>query len=186
MRSRYVITKKRRVGTMIAVVLIAGGVTLSSCATPAPVSTTSSGSSGGGADISELVNWRLPPLYGTIDLESGFMPDPYTVEVVAGGSRNLQQVGRVGHVAEAPDFDLNYIGGQYNLYIFVESQGADTVLLVCGPEGRYFYSDDRLGTRPAMVFQSPKSGLYDIWVGSYGSNTTPATLAISEIRPPGW
>ena len=181
---------RNRTMSSVGIVLLATAVaTVVSCASPAPAApptTASPTSTGGTSNITELVNWSLPPLYGTIDLASGFRPDPFRVEVTAGGSRNLQSVGRMGYVAEAPDFDLNYSGGQYNLYIFVESQGADTVLLVCDPSGRYFYSDDRLGTRPAMHFSSPESGLYDIWVGTYGSQTTPATLAISEIRPSGW
>jgi hypothetical protein len=191
--TRRVTTRKRFIDIIAAVVVIVVGATLSSCATSAPATSGSSPSggsagksSGGGSDITDLVDWSLPPAFGTVDLESGFIPDPYLVGLTAGGRQNLERVGRTGYVAEAPDYDLNYVSGSFNLYIFVESQGADTVLLVCDPSGRYFYSDDRIGTRPGIVFQDPESGLYDIWVGTYNPSNTSATLAISEIRPTGW
>jgi hypothetical protein len=186
------ISRKRSMGIVATAVLLALGSLLSSCATTgaAPTPAASAGASGkstgGGTDIAELVDWRLPPSFGTIELESGFIPDPHLIELIAGGRQNLQAVGRTGYVAEAPDYDLNYTSGAFNLYIFVQSQGDDTVLLVCDPSGRYFYSDDRLGTRPGVHFEGPESGLYDIWVGTYNSSNTSATLAISEIRPTGW
>ncbi|HKK48666.1 MAG TPA: hypothetical protein VJ932_06185, partial [Alkalispirochaeta sp.] len=168
-------THRNRTISSVGIVLLAAAMAMVvSCASPAPTApptTASPTSTGGTSDITELVDWSLPPLYGTIDLASGFRPDPFLVEVTAGGNRNLRNVGRVGYVAEAPDFDLNYSSGPYNLYIFVDTQGADTVLIVCDPSGRYFYSDDQIGTRPGMHFSNPESGLYDIWVGTYGSQT---------------
>lgn len=128
-------------------------------------------------------NWQAVPTYGSVSLDAGFLPDPHRVSVTAGGSYDLSFVGESGYVAQAPDYDLYYSAGGHGLYIYVESQGGDTVLLVRDPGGDWYYSDDAAGTRPGLAFSNPRSGLYDIWVGTYGGGLVSATLAISEI---GW
>jgi hypothetical protein len=51
---------------------------------------------------------------------------------------------------------------------------ADTTLLIRAPDGR-FYCDDDGGTRglnPAIRYDSPRAGRYDIWVGSFRAGET--------------
>jgi hypothetical protein len=128
-----------------------------------------------------IPDWSLDSSYGSLNLSAGFSPDPNLTSVLAGGSVDLDSLGYWGSVAEAPDMDLYYDAGSYNLYIYVTEQNADTVLLVNAPDGEWHYSDDTIGTRPGIRFTDPASGMYNIWVGTYGDDMVSAEIAISEI-----
>src|SRR5690606_5796329 len=87
-----------------------------------------------------------------------------------------------GYIATAPDYQISYTAGStYPLIISVLSQ-ADTTLVINGPDGAWHCNDDTNGLNPAVTFNPPSSGVYDIWVGTYGQSTAPATLYISEIE----
>jgi hypothetical protein len=118
----------------------------------------------GGAALAQ--NWQGQPTYGSVELKSGFRPDPFLRDVVAGGSESIEHLGFYGYVAENPDFDLYYTSGPFELIFRVEDAQTDTVLLV---------------NAPAIEFESPMDGLYTIWVGSYDGNFADATLVISEL-----
>lgn len=138
-----------------------------------------SSTSSGAPDVS------LEPTYGDVNLSAGFTPDPHMVELRAGGSLevNVSSCG-YGYVANAPDVDLYYdASGGGNLYIYVESDD-DTTLLINRPDGTWLCDDDGYGSLNPLV-QVPKaaSGLYDIWVGTYGDDLTDARLYISEVDP---
>ena len=130
-------------------------------------------------------NYSLQPAYGSVTLNAGFHPDPYTVTVVAGGHidiSNLRGVSAYGRVADAPDFDLYYENaGQYRMTIKVDNTRADTILLVNDPSGRWHFNDDTNGLNPAITFNNPQSGLYDIWVGTIDGNTANARLVLTEM-----
>jgi hypothetical protein len=132
-----------------------------------------------------MPDWQLSPTYGSVELSSGFAPDPYRTYLTAGGNINLNVLGYNGFVAEAPDVDFYYEAGGFPLYIYVEEQDTDCVLLINGPSGQWYFNDDAVGnsTRPGIEFSSPESGLYSIWVGTYWDDLADATLAISEL---GW
>jgi hypothetical protein len=124
------------------------------------------------------------PAYGSVSLNAGFTPDPYTVQITSGGSMSASNLpGNCrGWVANAPDFDLYYTAGSFDLTIAAMSN-SDTTLVVNGPNGQWYCNDDGgAGLNPLLTFNSPQSGLYDIWIGSYsqGDNAS-ATLSISEI-----
>ncbi|QQE67095.1 hypothetical protein GFS31_38020 [Leptolyngbya sp. BL0902] len=130
-------------------------------------------------------NWSGTPLYGEISLWSGFEPDPYTVDIVAGGSSSVSSMGLgsgcTGFItAEQPDFRVHYEAGQYPLSFLVESS-ADTTLVINGPGAGWYCNDDFDGANPMVMFSAPASGQYDIWVGVYGSSSTHgATLYVTE------
>ena len=126
-------------------------------------------------------DFSLSPTYGSVELDAGFFPDPYTVDILAGGSINLSDLGYWGFVADAPDFDLYYDGDGRTLYIYVEDASDDTVLLVNAPDGQWYHNDDMVGLNPGISFPNAQSGLYDIWVGTFGDDFVDSTLAISEI-----
>lgn len=126
-------------------------------------------------------NWQLQPTYGTVNLTWNFQPDPYRQGVVAGGSIDLSKLGYYGYVADAPDFDLRYTAGEYRMTIRVENTSADTLLLVNAPDGSWHFNDDTDGLDPAITFNPPQSGLYDIWVGTYDGSYADATLVITEL-----
>ena len=127
------------------------------------------------------------PGFGTVTLDTGFVPDPHQTELIAGGTNELSSQlaeGCVGFVATAPDVDLHYTGGEvFPLNIYVTSE-SDTTLAVNLPDGTWACSDDVEGFNPALSFESPQSGLYNIWVGTYDSENLPAAvLNISELDP---
>lgn len=130
-------------------------------------------------------NWRGAPHFGQIQLRAGFLPDPYVRNVTAGGTHDLRRCfsgNHAGFVTVRPDFDLYWNGRSSRLTIAVESR-ADTILLVNDPQGRFFYNDDYRGLNPALIFNNPLPGLYNIWVGSYdGSRRNPARLIITEYQ----
>lgn len=124
----------------------------------------------------------LNATYGEISLRAGFTPDPYAVSVTAGGSVNGGALpgACTGMIANAPDFEVSYSAGSLPL-VFRTLSGADTTLIINGPDGRWYCDDDSYGDGDAMVrFNQPQSGTYDIWVGVFGGDTARATLQITE------
>ena len=123
--------------------------------------------------------------YGEVTLQAGFTPDPHVINLRAGGDRNAQNLSSScrGFITNAPDFRVHYSSGNYPLIISVAS-GADTTLVVNAPDGSYYCDDDGgvNGLNPAVRFNRPMSGRYEIWVGTYSSgNAQPAELHISEV-----
>ncbi|MGD2133427.1 MAG: caspase family protein, partial [Maricaulaceae bacterium] len=131
-----------------------------------------------------MVDWGAPPIYGSVDLETGFLPDPHTVEVSPGGEVDAGTIDPScrGWIAAAPDYSVYYTPGIFSLHVFAESED-DTTLLVRTPNDEIVCDDDSaLGLNPGISFKSPDAGLYDIWVGLYGGDTGgTATLNISEF-----
>lgn len=124
-----------------------------------------------------------PATYGSVSLTSGFTPDPYTVNLTAGGpiQASTTATGCVGTIARAPDFELTYTAGRYPLTFHTVSS-SDTTLVINGPDGRWYCDDDSYGNSNAeMRFPSPTSGVYDVWVGSYSGTMVAATLQITEL-----
>jgi hypothetical protein len=125
------------------------------------------------------------PNYGTINLRSGFLPDPRVIALQSGGNIDVsrQNSDCRGFITNAPDVRLNYVAGTLPLYISVESS-ADTTLVVNAPDGSW-YCDDDGGTRglnPSIRFETPQTGRYEIWVGTYGGpGLRNARLHISEL-----
>ncbi len=138
------------------------------------------------AEPASSQNWKEAPLYEALSLTAGFMPDPVSRSLQAGGndSNPIDGSGCAGYInAERPDYDLNYTAGSSSLYIYARS-GSDVTLLVNDPAGNWHCSDDWDGTDPMVQFDNPRSGNYNVWVGTYSSGTTqPATLHFSEITP---
>jgi hypothetical protein len=128
----------------------------------------------GGPDVGATPN------YGDIELSAGFSPDPYTQYAKAGGSYDTSEIGYGGFVSIAPDFDLYYTPGTYSLTIKAESS-EDTILLINTPGGEWLYNDDFDGLNPGITLDTPEDGLYNIWIGSYGSENVIATLIITEL-----
>src|SRR6185295_4162973 len=79
--------------------------------------------------------------YGEKDLKAGFTPDPFTVNLEAGGEIKTDRGGVSAYVAKAPDFRLNYTAGTFPLTFRTESS-ADTTLLINLPDGTWIADDD--------------------------------------------
>ena len=132
------------------------------------------------------------PNFGSVDLITGFTPEPFTVQITAGGFINAQDAlgsmcfgdAAIGFVSGSPDFRVYYTAGLFQELDFVFTAQEDTVLIINAPDKRWYCSDDADGFNPALAFAPAVSGQYDIWVGSLNQNNTPVgTLAISEAIP---
>src|SRR5690606_7610043 len=144
-------------------------------------------SSGDGGNAgARMPDISAQPVYETLNLSAGFLPDPLTRTLQAGGddATPLSGAGCVGYInTSAPDFDLNYSAGSMPLYIYAESD-SDLTLVVNDASGNWHCSDDANGTDPMIHLASPPSGNYNIWVGTYSQDgLQPATLFISERAP---
>ncbi|MGQ0531753.1 MAG: hypothetical protein ACT4OF_03565 [Caulobacteraceae bacterium] len=134
----------------------------------------------------DLPDFTLNPNYGTIDLVSGFQPDPHTVSVSAGGDYNAYAIpGCVGWVSRAPDYRVNWTAGSGALpLVFSVQSDADTTLVINDTSGNWVCDDDggNNGLNPAVTFANPPSGQYDIWVGTFSEGAMqPSTLNVSEL-----
>jgi len=132
-------------------------------------------------------NFNRAPSFGTVNLSANFAPDPYAVNVTAGGTVSAERLGGsqcLGTIADAPDVRLNYRAGQgLPLYLSVVAN-TDTTLVVNLPNGQWACNDDFQGVNPGLVFNNPQSGQYDIWIGHYNRGSrVPAQLRISEVPP---
>ena len=133
-------------------------------------------------------NFNRAPSFGTVNLSANFAPDPYAVNVTAGGNIPAERLGGrecLGTIADAPDVRLNYRAGQgLPLYLSAVSR-ADVTIVVNLPNGQWACNDDHAGsTNAGLIFRNPQSGQYDIWIGSYDrAARVPAQLRISEVPP---
>jgi hypothetical protein len=134
------------------------------------------------------LDFTLDPNYGAATISSGFVPDPQTVSITSGGPVDVSTLGLGsgcgGYATSSPDFEVTYTSGGFSLlrFYFVSTTG-DTTLIINGPNGAWYCVDDSFGTlNPTIDFQNPSSGVYDVWVGSYSSDTfATGTLYITEL-----
>jgi hypothetical protein len=132
-------------------------------------------------------NWALDPNYGVYALTSGGFPDPWGIDVLAGGDIDMQrrQSSCAGFITDQPDVRVNFTAGEAGLPLIISAHSSeDTTLIINGADGLWYCDDDGgvLGLNPMVMFETPQSGQYDIWVGAYGGagSFRPAHLAVSE------
>lgn len=133
--------------------------------------------------------------YGSAVLDTGFLPDPHSVEVVSGpagansvdianaGIRPMNSGLCRGFATAQPDYIVHVNNPGQFLRFFVNAPG-DTTLVINDGQGNWWCSDDDGGNlNPLIEMNGPVGGQYDIWVGSYqaGANI-PAILGISELH----
>lgn len=138
-----------------------------------------------GAGPAGAQNTSLEPNFGSATLSAGFEPDPHVMNLVAGGDIDASGLadGCVGHISDAPDYRITYTASAgLKLTIRVRS-AEDTTLVVNGPAGRWLCNDDAgNGINPGVVYRTPASGVYDIWVGTFGETPAEAQLRITELE----
>lgn len=124
------------------------------------------------------------PLSGSIRLSVDFLPDPHSVSLTSGGPNPASRLGSgcAGYVSSAPNVEVTYTAGSAPLLFRTVTEG-DTTLVINGPDGRWYCDDDGYEDGDAQVrFADPRSGTYDVWIGSYASGgTASATLLITEM-----
>lgn len=115
----------------------------------------------------------LNPTFGVLNLEAGFSNDPNWVYLLAGGLDQRSFTDAVsgdvcrGYFADAPDFRMVFDATNGDPFSITAESYADPVLLVNGPDGRWYCNDDTFGLDSAVTFEAPQSGVYDVWVGTY-------------------
>jgi hypothetical protein len=133
-------------------------------------------------------DYRLEPNYGSDELASGFLPDPYSVELISGGDVDVSgcQLGYdcYGYATSAPDFRLFLEDDSQGIRIFFVADvlDQDTILIVNTPDGEWTCNDDHdSGADPLVQLVPAPAGQYDIWVASYFEQEFVAgTLYITE------
>lgn len=130
------------------------------------------------------LNFSLPPSSGVASRTSGFVPDPAAFGMTGGGPVNVAYLGGgcSGYTASAPNLRVNYTAGAFPLLRFYFTGGADSTMVINTPGGSYICVDDSFGTlHPTIDFNSPASGAYDIWIGSFNAGGAVAgTLYVTE------
>lgn len=132
------------------------------------------------------VNARAAWQNADVSLRAGFLPDPVILRGRAGGDwyfTTTRTCQRGGWFANAPDARLRYQAGGMQLSFYVRAPG-DTMLLINAPDGSWYCNDDYSGLDPAIVFNRPLSGRYEIWVGTYDRRrVNNSRLYITEYGP---
>ena len=117
---------------------------------------------------------------------------PQRFGVVAGGPVNLgacQAAPGHGWVAAGPDFTLALTGNRQNRDLEFRVEGScDPVLLIHDASGGWHFNDDDNGLNSRLRLERAQPGQYDIWVGTFGSQTCQATLVVeslgNQVTPP--
>lgn len=140
------------------------------------------------ADAARQPNAGGEPSFGMISLAADFQPDPHRVEITAGGKDRVD--GRLGAECvgfiegSKPDFVLDYVAGQFDLFVYATSN-ADTGIVLRAPDGTWHCNDDgdNRGVDPTLRVRRPQSGRYAIWVSTVEGGEADAELLISEADP---
>lgn len=139
---------------------------------------------------SNILDFTASPHYGSAELAAGFVPDPYTVRISAGGSVDVSSAHPgdecLGFASGAPDFQLNWSGESANLHVYfvADESGNDATLIINNPNGAWLCNDDSAASlNPAITLSAPSTGRYDIWVGAYSQDEfISGELRISELN----
>lgn len=116
-----------------------------------------------------------------ISIETGFLPDPRTVNGTAGGPRSAGTLSPNcrGYIPQTPQHVVTLTTAFSNLRIISRANG-DTTLAVHLPDGTYRCADDDDGFNPIVSGQFP-AGPIEIYVGTYSSGTNiPYVLGLTE------
>lgn len=132
------------------------------------------------------LNPNAQPNYGEVNVDSGFVPDPRTKDIVSGGEVDVSYLGGAcaGFASAQPDYRVKYAAGSATLLRFYFEGAGDATLVINDPDGNYWCNDDSYGSRsPTIDFPDPIAGTYDIWVGSYAQDSPIlGTLSITELE----
>lgn len=121
------------------------------------------------AEVTVEPDLNLQPTFGAEILQAGFSPDPFQVEIRAGGSLDAATLGQgcAGHIAQAPDYIVYYKGNDGGMFsLFVEGD-ANTTLAVNTPDGTWQCSaEDGQGHNPAITWPAAEPGRYAVYIGT--------------------
>lgn len=121
------------------------------------------------------------PLYGEVDLQGGFLPDPWTRDLLAGGDRWAGEIDPAcaGYVNSGPpDLRLHFSEPQTALHLSLSAY-EPVSLMIRLPNGAWQCSGPT-ETIARVTLGKPIPGSYEIWTGAEGGFPD-ARLFISEL-----
>lgn len=127
------------------------------------------------------------PRYGRHSLAPGFVPAPFSLDVVSGGDIAVKPLSLgdncLGYAAADPDFVVALAAG-FERVTFLVASAEDTTLIMNLPNGSWSCNDDTNGLNPALIYHNATPGDYQIWIGSYAPETfDDAVLYLAETGP---
>lgn len=133
------------------------------------------------------LSFSTPAIFGLVNLQAGFVPDPHAMAVVGGGTANVFYLGDncAGYTTTAPTYSVRYTSGSAALlrFYFLADDG-DASMIVNTPTGGWVCVDDSFDTLdPTMDFNSPQGGRYDIWIADRFTSGTAlsGSLNVTEL-----
>jgi hypothetical protein len=122
--------------------------------------------------------------FGSVSLNTGFLPDPRMLSGTSGGGMSASAMGGGcrGWITPQPDHYM-FLNTPFGwLRVFVRS-GGDTTLVIRGPMPSMATrcNDDTFGLNPSV--EGPWApGQYHVWIGSYASGSMyPYQIGFTEI-----
>jgi len=107
---------------------------------------------------------------------------PNAYNVVAGGNVSLRNCdwNHTGWLTSRPTAEIRIDGlERYGRIQFRAVSDCDTVLFINDSLGEWWFDDDGFGNlNPELTMPNPGSGVYHVWVGTYGGGSCNAQLQI--------
>ena len=123
-----------------------------------------------------------------MELEPGFVADPYTVDVRSGGQVDVDalDIGSDcrGYATSEPDFRLvlSESSSMIRVFFVADDLGEDATLIISESGADWVCNDDSGGLDPMVEFEPAEDGAYDIWIGSFSDDEfIDGTLYITEL-----
>jgi S1-C subfamily serine protease len=136
-------------------------------------------------------DYKLTPAFGEREIAAGFLPDPFSISVIASGSIRLEEdvipgICCKGYVPEAPCYRFKWSGKTpaLNIFFIADDPDDDAILVINSPDGNWHCNDDahKDTFNPVVRFNDPGEGQYDIWIGTLSEEKSiQGFLIISEI-----
>ena len=144
-------------------------------------------------DLAPTTSTPTPVNIPEVSLSGGFTPDPYTIDLIAGGPNQASNLDNScsGYVGNNPSYRLNFSPDSLGLGIYTLSE-IDTTIAIQAPNGAWYCNDDNSNLENTLnsgyYFANPASGNYTIYVGAFSESNVGqiATLAISEFSESSW
>lgn len=143
---------------------------------------TGDGTAGGTVPMAE----ETPDAFITMNLEAGFVLDPFLISVNGGGNVDASSLGEgcTGYISENPILTVDWTGEADFVDVFFYSEH-DPVLVIQTPDGGYRCNDDASGTLldPQIKLENPAPGRYNFWVGSFDEGQLIPGILVLTARP---
>ncbi|MDO5657485.1 MAG: hypothetical protein Q4G36_04060 [Paracoccus sp. (in: a-proteobacteria)] len=152
--------------------------------TLAPILALGFGAAPAQAQSDGCLDWQAEP-YNVLRYSSEDLWTERLVEFMAGGSQdvmNCEDLYASGYYSSRPDFAFYYDAEDRGRMVRIKvTSDCDTTLVVNDAAGRWHYNDDDEGLNPALRFDNAGTGLYHIWMGTYGAQMCPATISFETF-----